>query len=131
MRKNLLILMLLSFLSLPLTSEAEDLSGRQIMEKQKQMHETKNEFELQKMVLVDSSNNKDVREVKRYSKEVEEGVHKFLIVFLSPENIKGTALLTWEHAGAESDQWLYMPARKKMQRIAKGGKKNYFIKQPK
>lgn len=127
MRYKVMILLVLSLIFLPFFSSAEELTGRQIMDKQKELHETDNEFEAQKMILVDSADNKEVRDVKRFSKEVEEGVNRFLIVFLSPENIKGTALLTWEHKDAEDDQWLYMPAREKMQRIAKGGKKNYFM----
>jgi len=127
MWRKVFLLVLVSMFITPVISISSELTGREIMEKQKKLHKTKNEFEIQKMILVDRRKNKEVRELKRYSKEVEEDVNRFLIVFLSPPNIRGTALLTWEHKNAESDQWLYMPARGKMQRIAKGGKKNYFM----
>jgi len=79
------------------------------------------------MLLVDKDGNQEKRQVRRYAKEVEKDLHRYLVVFLSPGDIKGTALLTWEQKGRENDQWLYLPAQKKEQRIAKAGKKNYFM----
>nr|HID59105.1 outer membrane lipoprotein-sorting protein [Desulfobacterales bacterium] len=127
MWRKTLVSVLAAILLIPVISRGSELTGREIMEKQKRLQKTKSEFALEKMILVDRRKNKEVREIKRYSKEVEEDVNRFLIVFLSPPNIRGTALLTWEHKDAEEDQWLYMPARGRMQRIAKGGKKNYFM----
>ncbi len=127
MTRKLLGLALAVILLVPVVTLAAELTGREIVDKQKNLHEVKNDFELQKMILVDKKGKKEVREVRRYQKEVEDDVRRGLIVFLSPPNIRGTALLTWEHKDAEDDQWLYMPARGKMQRIAKGGKKNYFM----
>ena len=103
------------------------LTGRQIMEKQKELHKVSSEFEFQKMVLVDKTGSKETRDVRRYIQEQEEDVFRSLIVFLQPSDIKGTALLTWQHKNQADDQWLYLPAHGKMQRIAKGGKRNYFM----
>ncbi len=108
-------------------SEGE-LTGRQIMEKQKELHKVSSEFESQKMVLVDKSGTKETRDVRRYIQEQEEtDVFRSLIVFLQPPDIKGTALLNWQHKDQSDDQWLYLPAQGKMQRIAKGGGRNYFM----
>ncbi len=103
------------------------LTGRQIMEKQKELHNVSSEFESQKMVLVDKTGSKETRDVRRYIKEHETDVFRSLIVFLQPSDIEGTALLNWQHKDQADDQWLYLPAQGKMQRIAKGGKKNYFM----
>jgi len=103
------------------------LTGRQIMEKQKELHKVSSEFEFQKMVLVDKTGSKEARDVRRYIKEHDPDVFRSLIVFLQPSDIKGTALLNWQHKDQADDQWLYLPAQGKMQRIAKGGEKNYFM----
>tara|TARA_B100000959_G_scaffold211076_1_gene221832 strand:+ start:152 stop:979 length:828 start_codon:yes stop_codon:yes gene_type:complete len=107
--------------------EEDKLTGRQIMEKQKDLHKVSSEFEFQKMVLVDKTGSKETRDVRRYIKENEVDVFRSLIVFLQPSDIKGTALLNWQHKDRADDQWLYLPAQGKMQRIAKGGGRNYFM----
>lgn len=114
------------FCLVSLTGAAE-LTGRQVMEKQKERHKVKTEIGLENMLLVDKSGHKELRTVKRYAKETGKDLHKYLIVFLSPGDIRGTALRTWENKDRENDQWLYMPAKKSEQRIAKAGKKNYFM----
>lgn len=106
---------------------SQPMNGRDVMQKQKDLHKSHTEFIEQEMILIDKSGREEVRALKNYVKEVEEDVNRTLIVFLSPADIKGTALLTWQHKDGDDDQWLYFPARGKMQRIAKGGKKNYFM----
>jgi hypothetical protein len=125
--KRVLLLTLAGFFLLCFNVRAQDLTGRQIMDKQKERHKAKTEVGSETMILADKDGGKERRQVKRYSKEVEKDLHRYLIVFLAPADIKGTALLTWEQKGRENDQWLYLPAQKKMQRIAKGSKKNYFM----
>ncbi len=109
------------------TLQAAELTGRQVMEKQKERHKVKSEIGSEVMLLVDKDNNREKRLVKRYAKETGKDLHRYLVVFQGPADVKGTALLTWEQKGRENDQWLYLPAQKKMQRIAKGSKKNYFM----
>jgi hypothetical protein len=103
------------------------MTGRDVMQKQKDIQNSKSEFIEQTMVLIDNKGRKETRTVRHYSKETQVDANRNLIVFLSPADIKGTALLTWQHKVRDDDQWLYFPARGKMQRIAKGGKKNYFM----
>jgi hypothetical protein len=104
-----------------------EMSARVIMQKQDGLHSSKYEYSLERMILVDKSGRQEERRVRNYTKDVEDDESRSLIVFLDPADIKGTALLTWQHKAQEDDQWLYLPARGKMQRIAKGGKKNYFM----
>jgi hypothetical protein len=111
-----------------LTFAFAEMTGRQIMDKQKQLHKVKTEVLLQKMILIDKSGKKEERTMKIYTKETaQKDIYNSLMVFLEPADIKGTALLSWQHQGAEDDQWLFLPAQKKMQRIAQGSKKNYFM----
>lgn len=128
MRKNLtlwmVVVLLLAGASLVWGAE---LTGRQVMEKQKERHKVKTEIGNENMLLVDKSGGKENRQVKRFAKEVGKDIHRYLVVFLAPGDIRGTALRTWENKGGDNDQWLYMAATKKEQRIAKAGKKNYFM----
>lgn len=93
------------------------------MEKQKERHKVKTEIGNEDMVLLDKSGAKENRQVVRYAKEVGKDLHRYLVVFLSPGDIRGTALRTWEKKGGDNDQWLYLPAKKTEQRIAKAGEK--------
>ncbi len=122
------LLMFVVAFVLPLSAVmASDLTGRQVMEKQEELHKAQSEYGEEVMLLVDvKSGAKEKRDVKRYAKDVGNDLNRALLVFLKPADIKGTALLTHENPEAD-DQWLYMPAVKKMQRIAQGSKKSYFM----
>jgi hypothetical protein len=49
------------------------------------------------------------------------------IEFDWPENVRGTILLTHAHEEGEDDQWLYLPASKRMRRISAGHKTGSFM----
>ena len=66
------------------------MTGRQVMEKQKERHKVKTEVGNEDMMLVDKSGSKENRQVVRYAKEVGKDVHRYLVVFLSPGDIRGT-----------------------------------------
>lgn len=121
------VLSLLLALLLASAVFAQEMTGRQVMEKQKERHKVKSEIGSENMLLVDKDGARENRQVKRYAKEVGKDLHRYLVVFLSPGDIRGTALRTWENKDGDNDQWLYLPAQKKEQRIAKAGKKNYFM----
>ena len=126
-RKFWILSLIMLWLSVPLAAQAAEMTGREVMKKQKELHKVQSEIGNEIMLLVDKDGSKEKRQVKRYAKEVDNDVYHYLIVFLKPADIRGTALLTWEQKERENDQWLYLPAQKKMQRIAKGSKKNYFM----
>ena len=107
---------------------AEELTGRHILDEVANRHEASSEYEVQTMTLIDKKGNQEAREVRRYTRKGDDGQFKYLIVFRSPPGVKGVALLTWQHADGDDDQWLYLPAQgEQMKRIAKGSKKNYFM----
>ncbi|MCG8618692.1 MAG: outer membrane lipoprotein-sorting protein [Desulfobacterales bacterium] len=121
----LLVLLISGFMCA--TAIAGDLTGRQVMEKQKELQKVETEYGEEVMFLVyEKKKKKKKRQVKRYGKDVGDDLNRYLLVFLKPADIRGTALLTHENADAD-DQWLYMPAVKKMQRIGQGSKKSYFM----
>lgn len=115
-------------LLLPKVSLAgEQMTGRQIMEKQKQLHESKDEEFKQDMLLIDRNNNTSKRETANFYLKTPEKLTKTMIIFLAPSDVRGTGLLTWEQKTREDDQWLYLPASGKERRIAASGKKNKFM----
>lgn len=52
---------------------------------------------------------------------------KSLVVFHEPRDIAGTAFLTHTHIGREDDQWLYLPALKRVKRIAASNMTGAFM----
>lgn len=104
-----------------------EMTGKQIMEGQKKRHEVSSEYTKSVMLLIDKKGNKIKRELEQYHKKLDGNEDKYLLVYLSPASIRGTALLTWDHETTPSDQWLFLPAQKKVQRIAQASKKSYFM----
>jgi hypothetical protein len=52
---------------------------------------------------------------------------KMLVRFLSPNDIKGTAFLVWEHPEADDERFLYLPALGRARRIAGEEKQQSFV----
>ncbi|MDX8390139.1 MAG: outer membrane lipoprotein-sorting protein [Mariprofundaceae bacterium] len=54
---------------------------------------------------------------------------KSISYFLEPANIRDTALLTYDYDGSarDDDQWLYLPALKKVRRISSADRGDYFM----
>jgi Outer membrane lipoprotein-sorting protein len=50
-----------------------------------------------------------------------------LIRFLAPNDIKGTGFLVWEHAHAEDERFLYLPALGRVRRIAGAEAQESFV----
>ena len=67
--------------------------------------------------------------MKSIEKKYEDGVFKTksLLVFSQPREVKGTAFLNWDRIdGKGDDQWLYLPALKKVKRIRATEKSRSF-----
>jgi hypothetical protein len=104
-----------------------EMTGKEIVLEQEKRHKVQSETATDVMILIDRNNNKEKRVMKRLGKDFGQGERKLLMFFVEPADVKGTALLTWEHEKGADDQWLYLPAHKKMQRIAAGSKRSYVM----
>lgn len=62
-----------------------------------------------------------------YAKEKGPRERWTLMRFVQPEDVSGTGLLTLDHPGDESDQWLYLPALDKVRRISSSRKGGRFV----
>lgn len=121
------LLFILSFFIFSYSNANCEMDAKTIMDKVVNTQSAKSEREIQQLFLVDvKSNTKEKRTIERYSIDDKNGNTKSLINFTAPADIKGTALLSWNTSGSK-DQWLYIPANRKLQRIGSGSKKNYFM----
>ena len=80
------------------------------------------------MVLVSKSGSKRVRKIKQYSKDYGD-VEKKIMYFRAPANIRNTSFVNWSYTAANKndDQWIYLPALKKVKRISSDSKGDYFM----
>lgn len=80
-----------------------------------------------KMILRNAYGEESVRILRvRYLEEEGDG-DKSLMIVDKPSDVDGTALLTFSHAIEADDQWLYLPALKRVKRISSGNKSGPFM----
>jgi outer membrane lipoprotein-sorting protein len=80
-----------------------------------------------KMELKNQQGQTSVREVRAQTLEVIGDGDKSLTIFDSPPDIRGTASLTFSHALEPDEQWLYLPALKRVKRISSKNKSGPFM----
>ena len=80
-----------------------------------------------KMVLRNRSGKESVRNVRVKTLEVTGDGDKSLSIFDEPADVKGTASLTWSHSQKPDEQWLYLPALKRVKRISSKNKSGPFM----
>ena len=78
-----------------------------------------------KMTLIAANGDSVVRNSVQLILEKDIG-DKSIVRFLSPAEIKGVAALTHEHPDATDDNWLYLPATKRVRRISGANKTASF-----
>ncbi len=81
------------------------------------------------MVLRNAAGKESSRslEIKTFEVQDESVGDKSLVVFDSPRDIKGTALLSHAKILDPDDQWLYLPALKRVKRISSTNKSGPFV----
>ncbi|ARU57682.1 outer membrane lipoprotein-sorting protein [Oleiphilus messinensis] len=80
-----------------------------------------------KMILRNKRGDESVRLLRSKGLEVIEDGDQSIIVFDQPADVRGTALLTYSHKTGPDDQWLYLPALKRVKRIASSNKSGPFM----
>lgn len=80
-----------------------------------------------RMILRNRQGDESIREIRTRTLEVENDGDKSLSLFDAPLDVKGTAFLSHTHATAPDDQWLYLPALKRVKRIASQNKSGPFM----
>lgn len=82
-----------------------------------------------RMILENRKGQTSKRRLRIHTLEVpdENDGDKSLVVFDQPRDIKGTALLSYAHILDSDDQWLYLPALKRVKRISSTNKSGPFV----
>ncbi len=80
-----------------------------------------------RMVLRNRHGEESSRQMRNKTLEVDGDGDKTMIVFAEPRDVQGTALLTFTHREGQDDQWLYLPALRRVKRIASNNKSGPFM----
>jgi outer membrane lipoprotein-sorting protein len=129
MKKNALLLTCLLSIALhPAWAQSPEEKGLEIAMKADELDsgwgDQKQELE---MILRNKQGQESKRNIRGRSLEVEGDGDKALSIFDSPADVKGTAFLSFTHATTPDDQWLYLPALKRVKRIASKNKSGPFM----
>lgn len=79
------------------------------------------------MTLKNKQGDSHTREMKITTLEIQGDGDKSLLSFDNPKDIKGTAFLSHTHSLTPDDQWLYLPALKRVKRISSSNKSGPFV----
>ncbi|NPA73001.1 MAG: outer membrane lipoprotein-sorting protein, partial [Gammaproteobacteria bacterium] len=80
-----------------------------------------------RMELFNKQGDTSSREIRVKTLEVAGDGDKGLTIFDKPRDIRGTAFLTFSHTEGADDQWLYLPALKRVKRISSRNKSGPFM----
>ncbi len=80
-----------------------------------------------KMMLRNRQGDESIRKIRIKSLEVEGDGDKSITIFETPADVRGTSFLSYSHAVTPDDQWLYMPALKRVKRINSANKSGPFM----
>ncbi len=79
------------------------------------------------MILRNRQGQESRRSIRVKTLEVDGDGDKSLTIFDDPRDVKGTAFLSFTHALVPDDQWLYLPALKRVKRISSSNKSGPFM----
>ena len=80
------------------------------------------------MTLIDKNGKKRVRTIKTFEKDFGKDEQRIMF-FKTPADVKDTSFLTYDYDdnSRDDDQWLYLPALKKVKRIPTSDKSSSFM----
>jgi len=127
--KNLVLFFSFFFLTLPCCfAQTLEEKGLQIIEEVIKRNKGWNDSQSElKMILRTRSGSESVRLLSINTLEVNGDGDKSLTIFDSPGDVKGTVFLSYTHALEPDDQWLYLPALKRVRRISSNNKSGPFL----
>jgi len=126
--KKILLLLLLSFSvtsAWALTAEEKGLKiAQKADERDSGWGDQKQTLE---MILRNKQGQESRRQIRGRALEVIGDGDKSMSIFDTPADVKGTAFLSFTHVNKPDDQWLYLPALKRVKRIASKNKSGPFM----
>ncbi|MCK5242656.1 outer membrane lipoprotein-sorting protein [bacterium] len=109
--------MVMGLLLFAASANAQEVTGNEILEKE-EVNRPYSTIMISEMTIIHKAGAKRVRKMKIWMK----GDDYILVRFLSPSNVKGTGFLS-----VKDDDWLYLPALRKVRRIAGREKGKSFM----
>jgi hypothetical protein len=85
------------------------------------------EYAEMEMVLINAHGDETVRKLITETAEMKKDGDRSISTFQWPADVKGTRMLTWSHKTGDDDQWLYLPALKRVKRISSRNKSGAFM----
>jgi outer membrane lipoprotein-sorting protein len=79
------------------------------------------------MTLRNKQGNESIRVIRSKTLEVIDDGDKSLSIFDTPKDVQGTAFLSFSHKVGDDEQWLYLPALKRVKRINSRNKSGSFM----
>jgi hypothetical protein len=122
---------LLILLSLPFNLHAQDTAAQRGLEIAQEADRRDTGFHdstasLQ-MILRNRQGDESIREIRVRTLEQLDDGDKSLTTFDEPADVKGTNFLSFTHKTGPDDQWLYLPALKRVKRISSRNKSGPFM----
>jgi outer membrane lipoprotein-sorting protein len=117
-------------MAVPITAQSPEAKGRTVAEAAEERDSGWGDnSSTMTMVLRNRGGEESTRALRRTALETDEvGLgDKSIIVFDAPRDIEGTALLSHTRILEADDQWLYLPALKRVKRISSGNKSGPFV----
>ncbi|SFL88540.1 outer membrane lipoprotein-sorting protein [Marinobacter zhejiangensis] len=80
------------------------------------------------LTLTDRHGNERVEQTRAF-RRYDGDTKKTIIFYTEPASVSGTGFLTWDYpdANQDDDQWLYLPALRKVRRISASDRGDYFL----
>ncbi|MBT5093388.1 MAG: outer membrane lipoprotein-sorting protein, partial [Halobacteriovoraceae bacterium] len=132
--KNITASLVVGFLAMGLStlvkaeSKSSQVRGLEIAKSiDKQDEGWKNQIADVQMILKNKQGQESKRAMKIKTLEVTGDGDKSLTTFKTPRDVKGTSFLSFSHTKGNDDQWLYLPALKRVKRISSNNKSGPFM----
>jgi len=102
-------------------------TAREIMAGYREQRSSRDERSKLTMKLIDSRGRERTRKLEQTTMTDERDNQRMLITVEEPEDLRGTAFLIIENSDADDDQWLYLPAFRRVRRVLPNEKSDAFL----
>ncbi len=103
------------------------MSGREIVKRAYNLPQGEDKTSILTMTLTNKSGQTRVRKIKQFTKDFGDAEKKIMF-FIAPADVKNTSFMNWSYEGDKADdQWIYLPALKRVKRISSDSRSDYFM----
>lgn len=124
-----LVLLAIVLSSVGAAARAE--SGREILDRMKQLDETSRRWDdrTQQMTIrmIGKGGDERSRKMLVFTRRSPDGGEKSISFFLEPADVRGTGFLQWMHTGRDDEQWAYFPEMRRVRAITGNLRDNSFV----